>query len=267
MDPHRRSDGQVTDHAAEVYERDFVPALFAPWAPRLADRLVGAPTDRLLDVATGTGVLARALAERVGPAQVVGCDRNPGMLSVARSRAPDVRWQTGAAEALPFDDEAFDGVGCQFGLMFFDHRRSAIEEMWRVLRPGGRLVVAVWGSLEDNQGYLALVRLLETVCGASVADELRAPFALGDPAALHEDFTAAGVEAPRVERAEGRSIFASLDAWLHTNVRGWTLGPMVSDAAFARLLERAPDHLGGFVAPSGRVELTSVAQVVVAEKG
>ncbi|MGF1509764.1 MAG: methyltransferase domain-containing protein [Myxococcota bacterium] len=266
MNRSHRSDGQVTDRAAWVYEEQFVPALFAPWAPRLAEQLIASPRDRVLDVATGTGVLARELGLRVPPENVTGCDLNRSMLTVAQSRAPGVRWEACPAEALPFPDQSFDAVGCQFGLMFFEDPKASIREMWRVLCPGGRMVVAVWSTLEDNEGYLALTGLLRDVCGEEVAAELRVPFSFGDPAFLRNLFEDAGVRDARVKREEGVSRFPSLDGWLHTNVRGWTLGPMVSEEAFGRLLNRAPGPLGRFVDEAGQVRLRSIAQVVTVEK-
>jgi ubiquinone/menaquinone biosynthesis C-methylase UbiE len=141
--------GQVSTSAAEIYEEFYLPALFLEWAPRMAAAAGVEPNQRVLDVACGTGVLARALAERVKPGgTATGLDINEGMLAVARRKAPGIEWRHGAAESLPFDDAAFDVVVSQFGLMFFQDRTKAIGEMLRVLRPGGRLAVAVWDSLD-----------------------------------------------------------------------------------------------------------------------
>lgn len=138
--------GQVSHSAAEVYEEVFVPILMQ-WAGRVADAARVQPGQRVLDVACGTGVLARAVAERVGPqGAVVGLDLNEGMLAVAGRKAPHVEWRQGRAEDLPFESQSFDRVVSQFGLMFFADRR-AVQEMVRVLRPGGHLAVAVWGRL------------------------------------------------------------------------------------------------------------------------
>ena len=99
---------------------------------------------RVLDVACGTGVLAREAALRVGPTGfVVGLDPNPGMLAVAEQFTPTVDWWWGMAELLPFPDQSFYAVISQFGLMFFKDRRQAVIEMLRVLKSRGRLVVAV----------------------------------------------------------------------------------------------------------------------------
>ncbi|MCB1588829.1 MAG: methyltransferase domain-containing protein, partial [Xanthomonadales bacterium] len=105
--------------AAEAYEAMFVPALFAQWAPRVLDGVALSPGQRVLDVACGTGVLAREAARRVGLSGAVsGLDPAPGMLAVARRSAEVVDWREGVAESLPYADGQFDAVVSQFGLMF-----------------------------------------------------------------------------------------------------------------------------------------------------
>jgi ubiquinone/menaquinone biosynthesis C-methylase UbiE len=100
---------------AEVYDELFVPALFAQWGPRVAEAAAIEHGQHVLDVGCGTGVLACAVAERVGPkGRVVGLDPNDQMLAVARRTATAVAWQLGRAEALPFDDATFDAVVSQF---------------------------------------------------------------------------------------------------------------------------------------------------------
>ena len=127
--------GQVTSQAAELYEQFYLPALFDQWPTRLIELAGLKAGDRVLDVACGTGVLARAARLRVGPAGTVyGLDVNPGMLAVAARAEPGVRWLQGQAESLPLPDSSIDHVFCQFGLMFFDDRRKAIGEMARVVR-------------------------------------------------------------------------------------------------------------------------------------
>jgi ubiquinone/menaquinone biosynthesis C-methylase UbiE len=117
----------------------FVPALFRQWAPIVADAARIKSSDRVLDVACGTGVLAREAAARTGQSgRVAGLDPHAGMLAVARGVSPAIDWQEGTAEALPFPDHAFDAVVCQFGIMFFPDRDKAIREMLRVMVPAGR---------------------------------------------------------------------------------------------------------------------------------
>src|SRR5262245_64165312 len=177
--------GQVTKSAAEVYEEFFVPALFQEWAPRVADAAALRSGQRVLDVACGTGPRTPAVAERVGPSGAVfALDVNDGMLAVARRRAPQLEWRQGRAEALPIEPRSFDAVVSQFGLMFFEDRAAALGEMLRVLRPNGRLAVAVWGSLDRCPGYAGVVALLQSLFGRRAAHALRAPFVLGDNAAM-----------------------------------------------------------------------------------
>jgi len=115
---------------------------------------------------------------------VLGLDANPEMLAVARRTHPDIEWHDGRAELLPFPDAGFDAVVSQFGLMFFDDRVAALREMQRVLRPGGHLAVAVCDARERSPGHASLAMLLERLFGNPVADAFRAPFVLGDAAAL-----------------------------------------------------------------------------------
>jgi SAM-dependent methyltransferase len=260
------SDGQVNRDAASVYEEFFVPALFAAWAPKVADALEPISRGLVLDVACGTGVLGRELARRLGPARVRGVDCNEGMLAVARRMAPDVGWQLAPAEELPFESGQCAAVGSQFGLMFFEDRRRALSEMWRVLSPGGGLAVAVWGSLSDTPGYDAMVELLASLFGEGMASELRAPFCLGDPSLLRESFEDAGIPGFELETVIGSARFPSIDAWIATDVRGWTLAELIDDEQFALLRDEAPRALSRFALADGSVEFASPAHVVSARK-
>ncbi|MDY6811621.1 MAG: methyltransferase domain-containing protein, partial [Actinomycetota bacterium] len=182
---HTAAAGQVTDTAARLYERFFVPALFGQWPNRLLDLCGAGSGDDVLDIACGTGVVARAARSRVGATgSVAGLDPNAGMLDVARGLAPEITWIPGRAEALPMADGSYDRVFCQFGLMFFADRAAAVAEMARVLRPGGRVCIATWAQLAETPGYAAMVELLDEMFGARYADALAAPFCIGTSAEL-----------------------------------------------------------------------------------
>ncbi|MCB9078813.1 MAG: methyltransferase domain-containing protein [Anaerolineaceae bacterium] len=257
--------GQVNTSAAEVYEAFFVPALFGEWGSRVAEAAHIQPGQRVLDVACGTGVLARAAAERVGPeGEVVGLDINEGMLAVARKKAPHIEWRHGPAEALPFEDDSFDVVVSQFALMFFEDRRAALSEMVRVLRPGGRLAVAVWDSLDNTPAYATVTAMLKRLFGDEAANALRSPFNLGDTALLQSLFTEAGIPNAQITTIEGTARFASIEAWVTTDVKGWTLADMIDDEQFHQLLTEAEKVLQPFVTADGSVAFSSPAHIVTA---
>jgi ubiquinone/menaquinone biosynthesis C-methylase UbiE len=259
--------GQVNTGAAEVYEDFFVPALFQEWGSRMADAAQVQDKQRVLDVACGTGVLARTIAERVGPdGEVVGLDINEGMLAVARQKAPHIEWRFGPAESLPFEDNSFDAVVSQFSLMFFEDRSAALSEMRRVLRPGGHLTVAVWDSLENTPGYAAMVELLQRLFGDEVANALRAPFNLGETSRLQSLFTGAGIPNANISTVEGTARFPSLEAWVTTDIKGWTLADMIDEDQFQHLLTEAETILHPFVTPAGTVRFSSPAHIVTAVK-
>ena len=135
---------QITAEAAELYEAAFVPSFFAQWAPVLCELAGVEAGDRVLDVACGTGIVARTAAERTGPAgRVVGLDLNEAMLDVARRVGPDLDWRQGDAASLPFPDRGFDVVLCQMALMFFPDRLAAVGEMARVVTGGGTVGLLV----------------------------------------------------------------------------------------------------------------------------
>jgi SAM-dependent methyltransferase len=259
--------GQVSRSAADVYEEFFLPALFEQWADRVANAAGVQPGQRVLDVACGTGVLARAVADRVGPTgTVVGIDLNDGMLAVAQRRAPEIEWKQGRAEALPYTSESFDAVVSQFGLMFFDDRRTALGEMMRVLRSGGRLAVAVWDALDRTPGYAAMTALLRQLFGDDVADALRAPYVLGDPQQLRSLFVEAGLPQVRVVTQDGTARFPSIRSWVYTDIKGWTLADVLDDAQFELLLQEAERVLRPFVTAAGTVEFRAPAHIVTTSK-
>lgn len=259
--------GQVNRSAADFYEEFFLPALFQEWSSRVADTAKIGQGQRVLDVACGTGALARTISKRVEPGgSIVGIDINEGMLAVARKKAPEIDWRHAPAEVLPFSDNSFDAVVSQFGLMFFEDQLAAIREMYRVLRPGGYMAVAVWGSLENTPGYAAMVDLLNRLFGNGAADALRAPYSLGDDNKLRTLFAAAGLPNVQIYTHLGTARFPSIESWVYTDVKGWTLADSISEKDNERLLEEAQQTLQPFVTPDGSVAFPAPAHIVRAMK-
>ena len=256
--------GQVSMAAARVYERDFVPALFGQFAPMLVEAAEVGAGQAVLDVGCGTGIAALAALGRVGPeGSVTGLDLNPGMLAVARTKADAVDWIEGAAEALPFDDDTFDIVLCQFALMFFADRTGALREMARVARPGGRIALLAWEALERTPGYDRLVPLLRDAAGPEAAGALAAPFVLGDPADLAAELARAGLTAAEGRVLTGTARHASLDGWLDTEIGGWTLAQTVSTAQLTALKAAAAPAFAEFIGDDGTVAFPAPARLLL----
>ncbi|HET6971353.1 MAG TPA: class I SAM-dependent methyltransferase [Phenylobacterium sp.] len=146
----------------EIYERYLGPMLFEPFAQDMADRFAGF-AGPLLETAAGTGRLTRRLAlATAGAARITATDFNPPMLAQAEAqvRDPRITWRQADAQALPFADESFEAVVCQFGVMFFPDKAAAYAQARRVLRPGGRFVFSVWSDLAANDFTRAVTEVL-----------------------------------------------------------------------------------------------------------
>ena len=186
---------------AENYERYFVPVIPGPLAAELVEVAAPRPGERALDVACGTGVVARLVAGRVGArGTVAGADINAGMLAVARSLtapAAPIDWHEAPAEALPLPDGAADLVLCQLGLMFVADKPAALREMRRVLSPGGRLALLVPGPAPRMfvDFEAALTRHIGEEAGAFVG----LVFSMADADALRELVASAGFRDVDVE--------------------------------------------------------------------
>jgi len=226
----------------EMYERWLVAPLFQPWAEIVLDRARLRPGDRVLDVACGTGIVARAAANRLsGTGHVVGVDVSAAMLAVARRVEPGIDWREGDASALPLADaERFDAVVCQQGLQFFPDKPAAAREMRRALGLGGRLVVAVWKSLAETPFFRDLHEVAERWLGAFV--DRRHGF--GDPAALERVIAEAGFENVRVESVTRTIRIADPAIFVRLNSHA-TVG---MSAASSAMSESERDRLGDLVA-------------------
>ncbi|WFU74078.1 methyltransferase domain-containing protein [Bradyrhizobium sp. CB2312] len=160
--------------APELYERYLVPAITSAWADDLLDRIAPAKEESVLDVACGTGVVARRLAGRGHVGRLVGVDLNEAMLAVARAKSSEVEWTEGSALDLPLASHSFDVVLCQLGLQFFPDRPRALREMDRVMTPSGRLGLSVYSAIEHTPAAHAFVQSLDKFLGAESSRTKRA---------------------------------------------------------------------------------------------
>jgi ubiquinone/menaquinone biosynthesis C-methylase UbiE len=227
---------QLEQDSAAAYEQYLVPAIFDQFARGLVALAAPAPGERVLDLACGTGVVARHAAPLVEPGgQVVGADVNPGMLAVAAERAPGIEWREADAARLPFGDGAFDVALCQQALMFFPDRAAALGELARVLAPGGRVGVSVWRGLEHNWFYEAFGAALDRHAGADAGAMMRSPFRDWDAAALRGALADAGFHDVRVRLEIGVQEWPSVAELVRREAASSPLaGPIGALAAPAR---------------------------------
>ena len=208
-------------YPAESSEKYSVPGLFAPWASYLVQSADAQPGERVLDVACGTGIVARHVAQRVRLAEmIIGLDLKPTMLSVAHAAAQReglaIEWCTSPAEQLPFPDGTFDLILCQFGLMFFADRHTALTEMHRVLKTGGRLVLSVWQGLDRHPFYKMLHDASERRLGKSSVEDV---FSLGDSNELRRLLADAGFHRVEIEPMSITARYSNPEEFL-----AWEIG-------------------------------------------
>jgi SAM-dependent methyltransferase len=186
---------------------------------------------------------------------------------VAERIEPGVTWVEGDAGDLPFDNDEFDAVVSQFGLMFFPDREQAIREMLRCVKPGGRVVVAVWEALERSAAFPVSVDLLERRAGTAAADALRAPFVLGDRDELRAIFAGAGASEVNIETHTGIARSPSVRTKVEADLRGWlpVMGVVLEDDLIEQLLTEAEELLADYVTPEGTMVFEAPAHLVTVQ--
>jgi SAM-dependent methyltransferase len=257
---------QIPLEAAEAYEEAFVPAFFSQWAPVLCDAAGVTAGQKVLDVACGTGIVARTAADLVGAPNVVGVDINEAMLTVARRVRPDIDWRQGDAGELPFPDLAFDAVLSQMALMFFPERTAALREMGRVATAGGTVAVLVPSALDVQPAYGPLVDMAARHAGAQARSLLSTYFACGDLDELRSLFVSAGLRVTATRGHAGTARFPSVDALVATEVESTPLRERISDDVYERIRRGAHEVLAQFAAADGTLEAPFECHVVTASK-
>ena len=256
--------------AGRGYEALFVPALFDVWTKHLVEGAGVGQGSHVLDVACGTGVLARNALARVGAnGRVVGADPAPGMLAAAKELEPAIDWVLCSAEALDVDDETFDCVISQFGMMFFEDRKKSAKEMFRALKPGGSLAIAVWRSVEHNPAYADIISVLEKHVGTAAADALRLPYSLGNSDEVTETLKSGGFGEITVEAKTETAKFPSSRQMVEAELRGWLplFDIFLSKDEINEVLIESDNTLGKYAGPAGEAVFPMSAHVFTAQKG
>ncbi|MGY2903181.1 class I SAM-dependent methyltransferase [Bradyrhizobium sp. URHC0002] len=204
---------QLDGSAPELYEKYLVPAITTKWADDLVSRSQPTAGEEVLDVACGTGVVARSASRCMLHGHVTGLDLNKGMLAVAQTlvcEGAPIAWIEGSALDLPFPAEKFDLVLCQLGLQFFPDQGRALREMRRVLSPSGRVALSVYSPIERTPGANAFVLALDSVLGPNASKIKRGEHSFNAPDELREPLIEAGFVKVEVQTVVQQIAFPSV---------------------------------------------------------
>ncbi|MGH3734169.1 MAG: class I SAM-dependent methyltransferase [Micromonosporaceae bacterium] len=257
---------QIPIEIAEAYEATFVPALFAEWAGQMLDAADVRPGQRVLDVACGTGVVARGAADRVGPTGgVTGLDLNPAMLEVARRIRPELDWRQGDVAALPYGPASYDRVLCQSSMMFFREPVAALRELGRVAKPDGLVAVQVPGRMESSDGYLRLLDVVARHAGTEATELLRGYFMYGDTDQLRGMFRDAGLRVRDVVTRMAAVRRPTIDEFVTTEVSSTPLIERLTEQQLAQIVADSRTALAGYASTGQGVAIPIEGHIVLAQ--
>jgi len=212
----------------EAYDAYLAP-LLGLWTDELVEMAALKVGERVLDVACGTGVVARRAAQAVGDSgKVVGLDIDRDMLRVATSTSahihPKIEWREADAISIPFPDHSFEVAFCQHGLQFFPDKAAALKEIRRVLTPPGRIALNIWRPIQYNPGYAVLAEALERHVNPESARMMQGPFTLGGIEDLRAHLSEAGFNSVRILIAIKGVRFPSAEEFFRREVVSWLAG-------------------------------------------
>lgn len=259
---------------AASYDEIYLPRIFIPWGRLLLERAALQRGEAVLDVATGPGTVARLAAEQVGPeGRVIGADFSEAMIAIARAKpssrgAATIAYFVSPAAPLTAEDGGFDVVTCQQGLQFFPDRAAAIREMHRALKPGGRLVAAVWREIALQPYFAAMDAALRECLSAAQAEPYGAPFRWPRAADVADAFRDQGFASVSVAELRHPFTFEGGIAQAISAVDASPVATTVSQLdgeTRARLRSAAERRLQPLVV-EGQVRTQMVSNVVTAHK-
>ena len=199
------TDQAFTGSVPAIYDRYLGPLLFEPYAADMAERVAQLEPQTVLETAAGTGIVTRALAQRLPEARITVTDLNPAMLEIAMGQCSgdQLRFEAVDATSLPYREGAFDVVVCQFGIMFFPDRVAGYREARRVLAPGGTFLFNAWCTLDHNPAPKAVHDAVAALFPDNPPGFMaRTPYGHGSTDEIERDLTAAGFEDMSIERVE-----------------------------------------------------------------
>jgi ubiquinone/menaquinone biosynthesis C-methylase UbiE len=257
----------------EIYDRYLVPLLFEPYALDLAGRVAKSGATDILEIASGTGAVTRALAAALPKqARIVATDLNQPMLDRAKSRQTDehrIEWKQADALALPFADGNFDAVVCQFGAMFFPDKVRAYKEARRVLKAGGYFFFNVWDKISTNEFADVVTEALASIFPNDAPRFLaRTPHGYHDVDQIRREMGAAGFADVTIEPLDRHSTAASPREPAFAYCQGTPLRNEI-EARDATRLEQATSHAQAEIARrfgNGAVDGAIRAFVIVASR-
>jgi ubiquinone/menaquinone biosynthesis C-methylase UbiE len=253
----------LTLEQAHAYEDLFVPALFAQWVKPLLDCAGVVEGQRVVDVACGTGVVARAAARLAGPSGYVsGIDLNPAMIQVAQQVEPTIDWQVGDAANLPYEQSSFDVALCQSALFFFPDAAAAVREMARVVTPLGMVAVQTYAGLDEQPGYGPFIDTVVRHAGPDARTVLGTYWSKGDLDTLRALMEGAGLEVQKTRSILGTVTFPSVDALVYTEIQATPLAQQVSETAYRAIGQDARQALAPYLESSGAVRLPIRARII-----
>ena len=188
------------------------------------------------------------------------------MLGVARDVCPDVDFRQGNAMNLHFNDGSFDAAIASFMLMFVPDPVLAISEMWRVLKPGGRLVITVWEALDQNPVYAGLADIARRNIDDAAGSSLAWPFALGEDGKLAELCRSAGVGNVETSAHDGRAKFPSLEGFVRTEIQAWVLADSVDEKSLSAVVADSQERFAGYCDATGAVDIPLNAVMAMTNK-